>query len=204
MNDEDREVDLSELKTGPTAPGELEDATVERLRRAGAFAGGNGKRPPFWFWSIAASILLFVAGLAVGRGVATTDPGTTDPGTETTSVAVAGDYILLLREPADRSLADSLEGGLKDGLYEEYARWARDGSNGAVISGERLGSEIHRLYGSINTEPVGETPSPSSTTIVSGFFVIRADSIESAMEIARDCPHYRHGGGIEVRRLDRQ
>lgn len=37
---------------------------------------------------------------------------------------------------------------------------------------------------------------------ISGFFVIRAASLEEAADIARTCPHARDGGRVEVRPVD--
>jgi hypothetical protein len=37
---------------------------------------------------------------------------------------------------------------------------------------------------------------------VSGFFLIRAGSLDEAEAIARDCPHLRHGGRVLVRDVD--
>ncbi len=69
---------------------------------------------------------------------------------------------------------------------EEYIAWSR---NDFVLGGHELGSE-QRVLG---------TP----TRGVGGFFIIAADSLERATEIARTCPHVRYGGTIEVREIVR-
>lgn len=38
---------------------------------------------------------------------------------------------------------------------------------------------------------------------LSGFFLIRADTYDQAVDTALNCPHLRHGGTIEVRQIDR-
>jgi hypothetical protein len=42
-----------------------------------------------------------------------------------------------------------------------------------------------------------------STTAMSGYTIIEADSMEKALEIARACPFLDHGGSLEVSELVR-
>ena len=103
--------------------------------------------------AIAASLLLFVIGVWVGR---ISGPAAAIPSN-------AASHVLLLLEskthPVDGTAEES------DQLFEEYSRWARESSGGAVLDGERLGSGIHRL---------GETGTVagSGDEFVSGFFLI--------------------------------
>jgi hypothetical protein len=47
----------------------------------------------------------------------------------------------------------------------------------------------------------GATEMPRGTADeLGGFFLIQADSAE-AYRIARECPHLRHGGTVQVRRI---
>lgn len=89
-------------------------------------------------------------------------------------------FALLLYEPAsfDTTLAH-------EQLAVEYRAWA--GSlGGDFVSGEALGDA--RVLG-------GDAPTAEPT----GFFMIRADSYDEAVALARDCPHLRHGGVVSVR-----
>lgn len=188
MNDDNRDnaIDLSQLQNAPVAPKRLEHETVEHLRRRGVIAEegsmsrATGRRVRN-AWVIAASVLLLATGVAIGRAVPFADPA-----------APTGDYILLLRESTIRESDSATSGG--DAMYEEYARWSRQGRHaGAVVAGERLRTQTYRIGDSV--EPDHE--------VVSGYFVIQADSLAAALEVAQDCPHLRHGGAVEVRQFDR-
>jgi len=49
--------------------------------------------------------------------------------------------------------------------------------------------------------PTGSTELPHDTADeLGGFFLIQADSAE-AFRIARECPHLKHGGTVQVRRI---
>ena len=68
----------------------------------------------------------------------------------------------------------------------EYIAWSR---NDFVLGGHELAPDSRVL---------GTTP-----PTVAGFFIIAADSLDRAAEIARTCPHVRYGGTIEVREIVR-
>lgn len=54
-----------------------------------------------------------------------------------------------------------------------------------------------------NTKTVNAdgTVTPGSTTSMSGYTIIETDSIEAALEIAKDCPFLDIGGSLEVSEL---
>ena len=37
--------------------------------------------------------------------------------------------------------------------------------------------------------------------MVGGFFIINANSLEEAVEIAKDCPDYEYNGSVQVRQV---
>jgi hypothetical protein len=79
-------------------------------------------------------------------------------------------------------------------LVAEYAAWARGlQEEGKLLSAEKLADEPAELLGS-GASPEGDR--------VGGFFLIRAASFEEAQRIARDCPHLRHGGRVELRAIE--
>ena len=43
------------------------------------------------------------------------------------------------------------------------------------------------------------TVDPGNAPIIAGFFLIRAGDVESALETARESPHLKYGGTIELR-----
>jgi hypothetical protein len=76
----------------------------------------------------------------------------------------------------------------------EYRNWAIGlRGRGASIRGEKLQpGRVERL----GPAAPGEAP-------LGGYFVISAKDWAAAMEVARSCPHLRHGGTIEVREIEK-
>lgn len=135
-----------------------------------------------WAWAAAAGLALFALGLGLGRW--------------STAVPVAAGqrYALLLYDPAgfDRSIPEPT-------LVTEYRDWAVSLGNRLSL-GEKLGSEERLLR---PDDSVGRPAGPDGGTgPLGGLFIVRAGSWEEAMEIARSCPHLRHGGVISVRRIE--
>jgi len=46
---------------------------------------------------------------------------------------------------------------------------------------------------------VHDGPFAEIKDLVNGFIVVTADDVDAACEIARGCPIYEHGGGVEIR-----
>jgi hypothetical protein len=46
---------------------------------------------------------------------------------------------------------------------------------------------------------VTDGPFPEAKELVGGFFVVNAEDINEAAEIAKDCPSFELGGSVEVR-----
>jgi hypothetical protein len=139
-------------------------------------AGSGGARR----WAaLAAAALLFLAGLAVGRRQA--DPVL--PALESPR------FVLLLHEEGGRM---AVPAGGEAELIEEYRRWAI-GLNeaGQEISGEKL-KDGGRMLGAAE----------QAEMTLGGYFIITAPDYDAAVDIARECPHLRHGGRIEIRQID--
>jgi hypothetical protein len=69
-----------------------------------------------------------------------------------------------------------------------WGRWFEELGAAIVEIGSRVGA----------TSGVGAAP---TGTVVSGFTVIRADSLEAAVLLAKGCPGLEHGGAVEVGEL---
>ncbi|HXV75027.1 MAG TPA: YciI family protein [Candidatus Polarisedimenticolaceae bacterium] len=130
-----------------------------------------------WRWAAAvlAGSALFGAGWISGASGL-------DPRAKT---APDGKYALLLFSIDDRPGADA------NGRVREYAEWARRQRDlGRVLDGHKLADE-------------GRTLNSGSSTRLSGYFVVAAPDLDTALEIAKSCPHAAHGGRIEVRAIER-
>jgi hypothetical protein len=187
MTHEDPEIDselqrgLSGLLRSHTPPAELEQRIVAELHRHGSVV--PRQRPSWRRWARpAAAIALIAVGFFAGRLSAITP-------------APKGErYLLLLL--GDASLGDR---ETERRFYDEYAAWAgRLTAAGHMISAARLDDarpSLVAVRGAVarSTEQPGEG--------VSGFFLISARDEEEAIVLARESPHLKYGGRIEIRRL---
>jgi hypothetical protein len=104
-------------------------------------------------------------------------------------------YLLLLREDSHFAGGRTHESS----RVKEYSQWARAvAKTGTEITGEKLKLES-RLINSAGVQ----NKIQDSDGVIAGFFLINARSDQDAIEKAFSCPHLRHGGNIELRRLDR-
>ena len=83
-------------------------------------------------------------------------------------------------------------------IVAEYRAWAIGLRNsGALVMAEKLADDpLTMLTANGTTQMPGNTADE-----LGGFFLIQADSAE-AFRIARDCPHLKHGGTVQVRRIE--
>jgi hypothetical protein len=86
-------------------------------------------------------------------------------------------------------------------LLEQYGSWVSDlRQSGALVTGRPCGGEYRLLYGSPSGEVTDVTITPDGLSdVLTGFFVIRARDMDSAVEIAKSCPALLHGETIVVR-----
>ena len=52
-----------------------------------------------------------------------------------------------------------------------------------------------------NNATITDGPFTESKEVVGGFFIVKANSLEEATELAKDCPDLPHGGSVEVREI---
>jgi hypothetical protein len=164
-------------------PAGLEERVVGTLRGRGLLRGPAAAPrrafAPRWAWpvAIAAGLLLFVGGFALGRRPATSP------------AAGLSQYTLLLYEGPEFNAAGTSE----PALVREYRAWAGElAERGRLVAGEKLGGQEWTL---------GEGAAPV-TAGPAGFFVIAARDRDEALAIARTCPHLRHGGTVSVRPIE--
>lgn len=77
--------------------------------------------------------------------------------------------------------------------FEEYQNWL-------VSLGDTIVSAANPLKDTHVIHPDGEVEA-GSTTAMSGFSVIEAESIEAAVKISQTCPFQKIGGTLEVSEL---
>ena len=82
-------------------------------------------------------------------------------------------------------------------LVAEYAGWAADlRRRGVAIDGEKLEDERWLL----GPEGGRERRGPARGALA-GYFLIEAADPDAALAVAESCPHLRHGGSVELRRI---
>jgi len=93
-------------------------------------------------------------------------------------------YILLLYE------SPQFTGGSR----AEYAQWAKQ-MRPSIVGGEELDMrDVAAITGA-------STPLPSGPSRLAGYFLVSAANDARAEDIARACPHLRHGGTVVIRKI---
>ncbi len=86
-------------------------------------------------------------------------------------------------------------------IQEHMKRWASwmEGlaKQGIGDGGEPLGVEARHITGA--SKPVTDGPYTEAKEAVSGYTILKAGSIDAAVEIARGCPLFEIDGVVEVR-----
>lgn len=101
------------------------------------------------------------------------------------------EYLLLLEEPAGYQAATT-EAQQRERV-REYSAWA-----GVLARG-------HQLVSAGELEPGGSVLSPAARRVLppeatpTGYFLIRAESLDAAERLASSSPHLRYGGDVVVR-----
>jgi hypothetical protein len=158
-----------------------------------------GRRAAFSVVAVAAS--LFV-GVLLGRSWSTAASNPVAPAPVATTIPKEK-YVLLLHGPARavpstaaQSAADSAR---ERALVAEYSAWAgRLAAAGSLVAGEKLADAPLTMLTS-----TGAVATPRFTADeVGGFFIIQAADSAEAYRIARDCPHLKYGGTVQVRRIE--
>lgn len=151
--------------------------------------------------AIAASLLV---GVLVGRRSVESIGGESDaPLASTAAVATAAkqQYLLLLEGPArpTGTMPTAADSAAERALVAEYGAWAGElQRSGALVMAEKLADQpvaIHARDGVI-------TPSRNPAEEVGGFFLIQVADSAEAHRIARECPHLKYGGTVQVRRIE--
>ena len=164
-------MDFDRLPRELDPPRDLEDRTVAALQRGGLLRRRR-RRVQGWVMA-AASVLLFLGGVAAGRAL--DRPAAPDDRPR---------FVLLLMEspPSESTEAERR-------VVEAYRQWARSlRTEGRFVSGVRLDDRSARV-----------PAAGQGTEKLEGYFVISAGSFEEAVSVAKTCPHAARGGRIVVR-----
>ena len=106
------------------------------------------------------------------------------------------EYLLLLRGGVPTTSKTEEEGKAEMAAWGVYM--GKLGQNGQLVGGLPLvsGGKVVSVAGDTN-EPVNS----AKEGIVGGYLIVKADSLDKAAELAKDCPHIENEGNIEVREI---
>ncbi len=103
--------------------------------------------------------------------------------------------MILLKE--DLQAASQMSEEQLQADIQQYTRWVEELSKkGHFVSGEPLESRGWLLK---KDEVVTNGPFIESKEAISGFFILKANSDEHAMKLAKTCPIFKAGGTLELR-----
>jgi len=105
-----------------------------------------------------------------------------------------GEYILLFRNNA--WYQDLTPGQIEETMDRFSAWFEKVNREGKVKSGAPLAAAGKTVT---NSQIVTDGPFAESKEAIAGFFVIQAESLDEAVEIAKGCPGLEFGQTVEVR-----
>jgi hypothetical protein len=89
-------------------------------------------------------------------------------------------------------------------LYERYYNWANKlRKEERFVAGSEL-SAAHRDLLSISGKVVVDGPFPETKEILTGYFIIRAKSLEEAADVSKECPALSHGDWVQVYEMPKE
>src|SRR5689334_3040523 len=160
---------------------------IEARGRTTSVSGIRSSRIALTAIGLAASLLL---GLLLGRRFA--NDGAAVPVGQLAATPKER-YVLLLHGPArDADIVG------EQAIVAEYRAWATKlRAAGSLVSAEKLADAPATMLAATTAT---ELP-PNAPGEVGGFFLIQVADSAEAFRIARECPHLKHGGTVQVRRI---
>jgi hypothetical protein len=105
-------------------------------------------------------------------------------------------YAIFLYAPIETDGEESDDDGL-----EPHDRYSEELQNeGSMMLAYRLGS--YETATSLRAEGMTDGPFIEAKEVILGFYVVEADDLDGALDIARRNPILRQGGGVEVRPVE--
>ena len=104
--------------------------------------------------------------------------------------------MLILFESEDTYVDMSAEDYQKE--FELHGAWIQE-LGGRYVSGEPLHNHAKTVRG--KEKLVTDGPFVEAKELVSGFYIINANSLDEATELSKGCPILRHDGFVEVREI---
>lgn len=191
--DEYEKRQFDELARHKNPPDELEEIIMTRLKQEGPINSDERQNK----WSLfrlamasAVAVLLLIFGIAIGSFWQNDAAGLANNKTP--------QFILLLR--SDTQTGEKLSREEIGKRVKEYTVWANQiNEKGQLINAEKLKNKT----GVLDQTKQLKSAKTSTESQVVGFYLIKANNYEQAVSIAKDCPHLKYGGEVEVREIDK-
>jgi hypothetical protein len=106
------------------------------------------------------------------------------------------EYLLLLR--GGKPAADKSEAENKADMQAWGAYMGKLGQTSSLVGGLPLVGGGKTVSSKSTT---GEAVTSAKEGIVGGYLIVKADNLDHAAEIAKECPHISNEGNIEVREI---
>lgn len=107
------------------------------------------------------------------------------------------EFMLLMRGSQEGFLTMS-EAEQKE-IINQHMNWAKElAEKGILINGAGLSNETVMLAPSENGVKQTKQPFLGTDNELSGFYLIKAENMQKAIEIAHNCPALRQGESVEV------
>ena len=85
-------------------------------------------------------------------------------------------------------------------MQEVYA-WIEGLTGKGVMSAAQPLTPEGKLVSGQNGSSVSDSMAAESKEAIGGFFIVKAATMDEAVNIARTCPMFKHGGMLEVRQM---
>src|SRR5690348_2872426 len=110
-------------------------------------------------------------------------------------------YILLLHESA--TLGADISPEEMQAIVRRYKAWSEKlAQAGRMAGGNKLEDATGRvLRGEGGSLRINDGPYAETKDLVAGYFLIKAESWDDAVEWSKDCPHLAFGT-VEIRKID--
>lgn len=111
-------------------------------------------------------------------------------------------YMLILHDTVGEF--DDVSPSKMQAIIQKYGAWAKSlAERGLHAGGEKLSDDAGRHLKQENgSVTVVDGPYAEAKEVVGGYFMVKAESLDDAEALARDCPHLEYGGRIEIRQVD--
>jgi len=168
---------FEELTKEKMPPRQLLDKIIQQLKSENLIKikSYTMKKYMKWAASVAAVVLIFYLGRISAEGI---------------SIDPNKGYMLILHED------EQFKPGDPNDMFKEYAQWMLSTiAKGVIITGQEF-KEVATL---VDNQKNIEYRDSKAADRVTGYFIVEAESLEEAIQIAKDNPHIKYGGSIEIK-----